>query len=170
MHIIFENVGYWQIPILRILRYLRLSIYYLYINAKSDIKKNEIAEKLKKNNIFPLQIELAKKISPNGYSLVDYDSSEIAYNKNIKLIPNSILKKYCSLFSIEEKEIKKLRLLIQDFIFYKQSEISGKLGVWAALHPQNKIICVSFQFTSFYLTDTGRNIFKIIIPISIFKC
>ena len=51
MHIIFENVTHWQMFILRILKYLKFQVFYLYIEAKSDIKKNEIATKLKKNNI-----------------------------------------------------------------------------------------------------------------------
>ena len=49
MYIIFGNVGYWQISILKILKYFKLNVYYLYIEAKSDIKKNEIATKLKEN-------------------------------------------------------------------------------------------------------------------------
>ena len=64
MHIIFGNVTHWQMFILRILKYLKFQVFYIYIEAKSDIKKNEIATKLKKNNIFPIPIELEKKISP----------------------------------------------------------------------------------------------------------
>ena len=167
MYIIFGNVGYWQIPILKILKYFKLNVYYLYIEAKSDIKKNEIATKLKKNNIFPIPIELEKKISPKDFSLFDMDYEEFAYNKNVKLVPDTILKKYCHLFSIDKKKIKKLRLLIQDFIFLKHSLISSVLGLWMASHPKEKIIYVSFKFTCFYITDINQNIFKIIIPIDI---
>ena len=167
MYIIFGNVGYWQIPILKILKYFKLNVYYLYIEAKSDIKKNEIATKLKKNNIFPIPIELEKKISPKNFSLFDMDYEEFAYNKNVKLVPDTILKKYCQLFSIDKKKIKKLRLLIQDFIFNKHSSISSLLSLWMALHPKKKIIYVSFKFTCFYITDINQNIFKIIIPIDI---
>jgi hypothetical protein len=115
MYIIFGNVGYWQIPILKILKYFKLNVYYLYIEAKSDAKKNEIATKLKKNNIFPIPIELEKKISSKDISLFNADYQEFVYNKNVKLIPDTILKKYCHLFSIDKKEMKKLRLLVQDF-------------------------------------------------------
>ena len=167
MYIIFGNVGYWQIPMLKILKYFKLNVYYLYIEAKSDIKKNEIATKLKKNNIFPIPIELEKKISPKNFSLFDMDYEEFAYNKNVKLVPDTILKKYCHLFSIDKKKIKKLRLLIQDFIFNKHSSISSLLSLWMALHPKKKIIYVSFKFTCFYITDINQNIFKIIIPIDI---
>ena len=167
MYIIFGNVGYWQIPTLKILKYFKLNVYYLYIEAKSDIKKNEIATKLKKNNIFPIPIELEKKISPKNFSLFDMDYEEFAYNKNVKLVPDTILKKYCHLFSIDKKKIKKLRLLIQDFIFNKHSSISSVLSLWMALHPKKKIIYVSFKFTCFYITDINQNIFKIIIPIDI---
>ena len=136
MYIIFGNVGYWQIPILKILKYFKLNVYYLYIEAKSDIKKNEIATKLKKHNIFPLPIEFQKKISPKAsFSLCTNDPDEIAYKKNIKLVPDTILKEYCNLFSINEKKIKKLRLLLQEFISFYQSEVSGTLGIWSALYP-----------------------------------
>ena len=167
MYIIFGNVGYWQIPILKILKYFKLNVYYLYIEAKSDIKKNEIATKLKKNNIFPIPIELEKKIPPKNFSLFDMDYEEFAYNKNVKLVPDTILKKYCHLFSIDKKKIKKLRLLIQDFLFSKHSLISSVFSLWMALHPKKKIIYVSFKFTCFYITDINQNIFKIIIPIDI---
>ena len=167
MYIIFGNVGYWQIPILKILKYFKLNVYYLYIEAKSDIKKNEIATKLKKNNIFPIPIELEKKIPPKNFSLFDMDYEEFAYNKNVKLVPDTILKKYCHLFSIDKKKIKKLRLLIQDFLFTQHLLISSTLTVWKALHPKKKIIYVSFKFTCFYITNINQNIFKIIVPIDI---
>ena len=48
MHIIFGFVTYWQMPLLRILKYLKFQVFYVHIEAKSDIKKNEIATKLKK--------------------------------------------------------------------------------------------------------------------------
>ena len=73
MYIIFGNVGYWQISILKILKYFKLNVYYLYIEAKSDIKKNEIATKLKKSNIFPIPMELEKKISSKDISLFAID-------------------------------------------------------------------------------------------------
>ena len=143
MHIIFGNVTHWQMFILRILKYLKFQVFYLYIEAKSDIKKNEIATKLKKNNIFPLPIEFQKKISPKAsFSLFAIDPDEIAYKKNIKIVPDTILKKYCNLFSINEKKIKKLRLLLQDYISMHQVRISGILGIWSALYPEKKInIC-----------------------------
>ena len=108
MHIIFGNVTLWQVFIMKLLRYFRFEVFYLYIDTKSDRKKNEIAIKLKKNNIFPLPLEFQKKISPKAsYSLRINDPDEIAYKRNIKLAPDTILKKYCNLFSINEKKIKK---------------------------------------------------------------
>ena len=93
-----------------ILKYLGFNVYYIYIGTNNDTKKNKIATKLKKINIFPLPIEFEKKISNNGpFSLCEEDPGEIAYNKNIKLVPDAILKKYCSLFSISNERTKKLR-------------------------------------------------------------
>ena len=127
--------------ILRILKYLKFQVFYLYIEAKSDIKKNEIATTLKKNNIFPLPIEFQKNISSKAsYSLRINDPDEIAYKKNIKLVPDTILKKYCNLFSINEKKMKKLRLLLQEFISFYQIHVSGTLGIWPALYPEKKLI------------------------------
>ena len=95
MHIIFGYLSYWQVPILKILKYFKLNVYYLYIEAKSDVKKNEIATKLKKNNIYPLPLEFQKKISSKAsFSSRISDPDEKAYKKNIKLVPDAILKKY----------------------------------------------------------------------------
>ena len=167
MHIIFENIVYWQIPILRALKYLNFKVFYLNIGAQSDSEKNKIATKLKKNNIFPLPIELEKKILPEvSFTLCDSDPDEIAYKRNIKLVPDEILKKYCNLFSIKDGKIKKLRLLLQD-IFAKQLWQSGKLDVWSALYPSKRIIYISFKFTSIYTKNKSGNITKIIIPLDI---
>ena len=139
MHIIFGHISTWSLPLLKFLKYLNFQVYYLYIDAKTDIKKSNIATKLKKNNIFPLPLEFEKKISNNSpFSLCEEDPGEIAYNKNIKLVPDSILKKYCSLFSIKDGRTKKLRILMQDFIFSQQMKISGRLGIWSALYPEKK--------------------------------
>jgi len=170
MHIVFGNITRWQLPLLTILKYFNFKVFYLYIDVQSDIKKNKIANKLKEKNIFPLPIELEKKLSGKATSaLSDFDPDEIGYKKNLKLAPDEILKKYCNLFSIDEKNIKKLRLVLQDVIFSQQMSTSGRLGIWAALYPSKKIIYVSFETKSFYTSDTGSNITKIIIPIDIFR-
>ena len=62
MDVIVGYVSNWQAPILKLLRYFKLNVYYIYISANTDDKKNKIATKLKKNNIFPLPIELENKI------------------------------------------------------------------------------------------------------------
>ena len=122
MYIIFGNVGYWQIPILKILKYFKLNVYYLYIEAKSDVARNEIAMKLKLNNIFPLPIEFEKKISPQAsFSLCESDPNEIIYKKNIKLASDAILKKLVEdNLSIDEivaegyevEDVKKISMLL----------------------------------------------------------
>ena len=57
MHIIFGYVAYWHIPILRILKYLKFKVFYISIDSKINKTKYKIAEKLKKNNIYPLPLE-----------------------------------------------------------------------------------------------------------------
>ena len=166
MHIIFGYVSNWQTPILRILKYFKLNVYYIHINASTDVKKNEIATKLKKNNIFPLPIELEKKILSNaGLAISFLDPDELSYKKNIQLVPEKIIKRYSSLFSLDGKNTKKLRLLIQDFVSLRQIAISSYFGIWSALYPQKKLIYVSFNFRCFYMSDIGHNIYKIIIPV-----
>mgnify|MGYP001281831877 CR=1 FL=1 len=168
MHIVFGYVMPWQVPMLKILRYFKLNVYYLHVIAKTDIKKNEIATKLKKNNIYPLPLELEKKISPNpGLKILFNDPDEFSYKKNIKLIPDANLKKYSNLFSIKEKDTKKLRLLIQDFMCQRHIYVSCPLRIWSTLYPREKIIYVSFNFKCFYMPDTGHDIFKIIIPVDL---
>ncbi len=62
MHIVFSCVTNWQVTILKILKYLGFEVFYLHIDASLDVKKRSaIAEKLKKNNIFPIPIEFQKK-------------------------------------------------------------------------------------------------------------
>ena len=167
MHIIFGYISYWQILLLKLLKYFGFNVYYLNIEAKTDSKKNEIATKLKKKNIYPLPIELEKKILPNmGFSVLFSDPDEFSYKKNIKLVPDQNLKKFSNLFSIHKQNTKKLRLLIQDFVYTRQLSVSSILAIWANLYPQKKIIYVSFDFKCFYMSDTSRNIFKIIIPVN----
>ncbi len=93
MHIIFGNVTYWQIPILITLKFFKFKVFYLYLRAKSVHKKNEIATKLKKNNIFPLPLEFEKRISPKtSLFLCESDPDEIGYKQNMKLVPEKDLK------------------------------------------------------------------------------
>ena len=40
MHIIFGYVSYWHIPVLRVLKFFKLNVFYLYVDAKTKIKKN----------------------------------------------------------------------------------------------------------------------------------
>ena len=49
-------------PIMRILKYFKLNVYYLSINAETNTKKIQIADKLKKKDIYPLPLELKEKI------------------------------------------------------------------------------------------------------------
>ena len=148
-----------------LLKLLGFEVFYLNIIAKSDEKKNELALKLKKQNILPLPIELEKKIpSEISYSLFSYDSNEIAYKKNIRLSPDKILEQYCDLFYLKKEDKAKLRLLIQDFVARFQKSISATLNLWSALYPQKKILYISFGFKCFYLPDSESNIFKIIVP------
>ena len=166
MHIIFKKVSYWQIPILVLLKNFKFNIYYAYINSKSDLESNKIAYKLKQNNILPLPLEYQKKFSPKAsLASCECDPNEIGYKKNIELISDEFLKKYCIFFSIPEEKVKKLRLLLQDFIFKQQMIISGMLGIWSALHPEKKIIYISFDYNCLYGPNSGQNIYKVIIPL-----
>ena len=169
MHIVFEDLTSWQMPILKLLKYLKFKVFYLDIVADSDFKKNEIADRLKKKNILPLPLELEKKFSPKGPStLCNRDPEEISYKRNMKLAPDEILKKYCNLFSIKDGKIKKLRLLLQDVIG-AQVFTSGKLDIWSALYPSKRIIYISFKIMSFYMSNKSSNLTKIIIPLDIFN-
>jgi len=164
MQIIFGYISGWQVPILKLLKYLKFSVYYIHINTSIN-KKEEIAADLKSNKIYPLPIELEKEILPEaGFSTLWTDPNEFTYKKNLKLVPDSILEKYSNLFSKDRKCSKKLRLLIQDFIYSRQLSVSSKLFTWSSLHSKEKIIYVSFKFRCFYMSDTADNIYKIIIP------
>ena len=144
MHIIFGHVSSWLVPLLRILKYFKFKVYYIYIDEKSAIKKNKLAEKLKGFKIVPLPLEFGKKFSLKAsYSNVDSDPHEYSYKKNIELVPDLILDKYCSLFKVNKK---KIRLIIQDFIAVQQRRISGLISIWSGIYPSEKIIYISFKF------------------------
>ena len=60
MDIVFGNVTYLSLPIIKILKYFKLNVYYISIKA-NEIKKIEIANELKYNSIYPLPLEFEKK-------------------------------------------------------------------------------------------------------------
>jgi len=81
MHIIFEHVSSWQVPLIKLLKYFKFKVSYLYIESKSEFQRNEIAIQLKKKNITPLLIEFEKKIHRKSFSLTVEDTDELAYKK-----------------------------------------------------------------------------------------
>ena len=165
MHIIFKNVFYWQFFILKLLKFLGFEVFYLNIIANSEVKKNELALKLKKKNILPLPIELEEKFPPKvSYSDFSYDSNEISYKKNLRLSPDKILEQYCDLFYLKKENKTKLRLLMQDFVAQMQKSILATLNLWSTLYPQKKILYISFSFKCFYLPSGEKNMFKVIVP------
>jgi|TARA_Y100000294_G_C8551721_1_gene335571 hypothetical protein len=169
MHIIFAEVNNWHIPLLTILKLLKFKVFYVKIESKTELEQNKLATILKKKNIIPLPIEFEKNISSaSACSLFTDDNDENSYKKNVQIIPDKILKKYCKLFSIDEKESKKLRLLLQDFIAVQQVQISAAAEIWSRLHPLKKIIFISFKLKSLYCSSMGRNVTKIILPIDFF--
>ena len=90
--IILKTVSFWVVPLIRILRYFKFNIYYLHVDANSDIKKNKIASKLKKINIFPLPIEFEKNILPRAdCSSKQQDPDQFTYSYNLRLIPDTFL-------------------------------------------------------------------------------
>ena len=138
MHIIFGYVSHWQVPVLRLLKYFKLNVFYLQIVAETKIKKCEIATKLKKSNIYPLPIELEKQIPPENNYLTK-DPEEFTYGKNIELVPDKFIEKYCELFSVDKAKKIKLRLLLQDFIGLKQMNVGSFLAMWSTLYKSKKI-------------------------------
>ena len=169
MHIIFGHISRWNIFLLIILNYFKLNVFYLYIEARTEEAKNEIAKKLKKYKVYPLPIELEKKIfHKSDYSICDHE--DLTYRKNIKLVPDKIIQNYCNLFSIDEEKKNKLRLLIQDFLGSIKESITkaGALSTWFALYKSKKIFYIDFKFLCFYIPDDRPNVYKIIIPIDLF--
>ena len=165
MDIIFGYVSYWTIPVIKLLRYLKFNIYYIYISSQGK-KRIKLANYLKDNNVYPLPLEHEKKIYPEAhFSLCESDPGEISYKKNKELVSDDQLKKYCPLFSTDST--KQLRLLLQDFIFSQQMKISGKLAIWSEIYKEKKILYISFKFKCFYNPTINNNnkISKIIIPL-----
>jgi len=170
MHIIFGQINRWAVPLLKILRFFKLKVFYLYVVANSVSEKNKIANKLRESKIIPLPLEFEKEFSQKaGFFEIDSDLNENSYKKNIKLVPDEIINKYCKLFSVNKKNNKKIRLLIQDFICKYHIHISGYINMWAAIYKSKRIIYISFNFLCFYTSDsdTSKNISKIIIPLNI---
>jgi len=170
MHIVFGHVNNWNVLLIRILQFFKFKIFYLYVESKTKIQMEQIAERLRKHNIIPLPIEYEKEISTDSfYSSLTRDSFENAYKQNVRMVSDKILEKYCNIFSIKENKVNKIRLLIQDIIINQQIFLSSLIGIWSKLHPSKKIIFVSFKLKSLFISDVGSNITKIIIPVDVFK-
>ena len=168
--IILRSVSFWIIPLLGIFRYFKFNIYYLYIDANSAIKKNKIASKLKKINIFPVPIEFEKNILPRADCVLGgHDPDEFIYSNNLRLIPDSFLDKYCNLFSIDKKRKKVLRILFQEFLAGEPLKVAFFQWLWSSLYQKKKIIYVSFSFKCFFIPKTDHGVSKIILPLNIFN-
>ena len=73
MHIIFGQVNNWQVSLIKLLKYFKFEVFYLFIESKSEFENNKIANELKKKNIIPVPNELGKNIPPKTYSLYALD-------------------------------------------------------------------------------------------------
>jgi len=166
MHIIFENVTVRSYPIIKVLRFLRLDVFYLNIKAKTKFKRVSFSEKLKKNNVLPLPIEEQKEIPYEIYYETEFDKNETIFKKNKLLISEKILNKFCHLFSINETNNMELRLFSQDVLFAKTSYLCASMKIWRKLNPNTKIIFISFNFWNFYFIDHITNFKKIILPLN----
>ena len=62
MHIIFGQVNNWQVSLIKLLKYFKFKVFYLFIESKSEFENNKIANELKKKNIIPVQNEFGKNI------------------------------------------------------------------------------------------------------------
>ena len=168
MHLIFESVGSLSKFLLVFFKLLKFKVFYLNILHRSETKKNEIASYLKNQNIFPLPIEKAKSISPQAdFALLDQDREMYGFNLNKKIYSDDDLKKICHFFSLGDNEIKKLRLLFQDFIYQKFSNISFPALIWSHIHPDKKVLLISYKITALYSNLKSKNIFIICLPVDI---
>jgi hypothetical protein len=168
MHLIFSNVSSRSIPLLKILSFFCRNIFYISIKEQ-EIKKSEVANKLRKIHILPLPIELEEKLPDLSYAYIRHDFDEDIYKQNVKLVPNSVIKNYCDLFSIDtldKNRIKKIRLLIQSFLCSNQDTMDF-LKIWADIYTNIKIIYLSFNFRDVFIPKVNRNILKVIIPFDI---
>jgi len=77
MHIIFGHVSYWQVSILRLLKYFKFEVFYLYINAKTEIKKNKPPYEYNDNKFSFFEIHNPSKFE-------NYDGLQIGYKTNDK--------------------------------------------------------------------------------------
>ena len=66
MHIIFGYISFWQLPIMKLLKFLKFEVFYLYLNPKTEANKNKISNNLRRSNIYPLPLEFEKKKLAQG--------------------------------------------------------------------------------------------------------
>ena len=99
MSLIFESVSSLSKYLLVFLKLLKFEVFYLRILNKSETKKNEIANYLKKANILPLPIEKEKKLSTEAnFALLDQDQLMYGLNLNKKIFTDNDLKKFAIFF------------------------------------------------------------------------
>ena len=128
MSLIFESVSSLSKYLLVFLKLLKFEVFYLRILNKSETKKNEIANYLKKANILPLPIEKEKKLSTEAnFALLDQEvlaihSYRVVLLKGFFSLPE--IHRCYQIFSyspvhlvLQYKNIKKPKLLIELLLF-----------------------------------------------------
>ena len=92
MHIIFGNVSFWQVPLIKLLKYFKLKISYLLIDPGPELQRNEIANKLKE---LGFSSNISEMSSPwVGMNLLSVDQETV-------LVDERLLFVLCFLFCIQ---------------------------------------------------------------------
>ncbi len=165
INIIFESISERSYPLVKILTFLNLEIFYLDLIC-NEFNKEKLFGKLKKNKVIPLPLNDQQNIPYEVFYESSFDKNEILFKKNKILISEKILDKFCKVFLIDKLKNIDLRLVLQDHLFAKTSDISTKIKIWSELNKDKKIVFVSFNFWTLYFIDKISNVKKILIPLN----
>ena len=116
INIIFESISERSYPLVKILTFLNLEIFYLDLIC-NEFNKEKLFGKLKKNKVIPLPLNDQQNIPYEVFYESSFDKNEILFKKNKILISEKILDKFCKVFLIDKLKNIDLRLVLQDHLF-----------------------------------------------------
>ena len=165
MRIVFYTYYHFSFVICLILSYFGFKINYLNLSEKSLLGKKldleKLSIKLKKNKIYPLDIEGLKEIK--SIQALVYDLKNESYNLNNNSVRDIFLDKSINFFGKSKNLKKKLRIALQKDFGEMFINIEGRIKIWTE-NVDEKIIYVLPLSGVFFKFD-NKSITKIVFPL-----
>ena len=170
MHVIFSELPSYAAPIARLIRWFGCEVYYLRLSGAENESGSEVEEKranrLKSSGITPLPLEFLPRFS--GFSECDSDPQRNAFKKACELAPLLLRKSFEQLFPDNKLVSEKLQIVVHSHVASLQIFVAGKVRIWAAEHPDQKIVLVSLNHAELLMPDLADNVRHVVVPAELF--